>query len=86
MGWNVLFWLLGEMDETVGFDPFDGLEEQAGDDRLDADAGAIFGCLDDEAFVFLVARILPLGHDLDAVADFQWFGAVAGERLFHDRR
>ena len=74
------------MDELVSLDPFDGLEEQARDDRLDADAGAAVGCLDDEAFVFLVARILPLGHDLDAVADLERDGAVAGDRLFHDRR
>ena len=48
--------------------------------------GAIGGSLDDEALVLIVARILPLGHDLDAVADLERFGAVAGDGLFHERR
>jgi hypothetical protein len=69
-----------------GFDPFDGLEEQAGDDCLDAHAGAIFGSLDDEALVLIVTRILPLGHDLDAVTDIERFGGIASNRLSHDRR
>ena len=42
------------MDELVGFDPLDRLEEQAGDDRLNLDPGAIVGCLDDKALVFPV--------------------------------
>ena len=74
------------MDELVGFDPLDRLEEQAGDDRLNSDPGAIVWCLDDKALVFPVAQILPLGHDLNSVADFEGFGAVSGNRLFHDRR
>lgn len=64
------------MDEAVGLDPFDGLEDEAGDVRPNVDPGAIGRGLDDVAFVFLVARILPIGHDLDAVADLEGLGAV----------
>ena len=74
-----------EKGELVGFDPFGGLEEQAGDDRLDADAGAVVGSLDDEALVLIVARILPPGHDLDSVTDLERRVAIARNRLFHDR-
>jgi hypothetical protein len=78
--------ICGEKTQAVGFDPFDGLEEQSGDHRLNADTGAVLGCLDDDARVFLIARILPFRHDLHAVTDFERFGAVAWYRLFHDRR
>ena len=73
----------GEKKQVICLDPFDGLEEQAGDDRLNADPCAVVWSLDDEALVFFVARILPLGHDLDAVADLEGFGPVAGDGLIH---
>ena len=77
------YWLLvGEKKQATCFDPFDGLEEQAGDERLDADPRAVIGCLDHEALVFLIARVLPLGNDLDAVADLERFGAVLGVGCF----
>jgi hypothetical protein len=76
----------GEKIQLIGFDLFAGLEDEDGNDRLDADPGAIVGSLDDEALVLVVARILPFRHDLDAVADLEGFGAVAGDGLFHERR
>ena len=73
-------------DEAVGLDPFAGLEDEVRNDRADANARAVGGSLDDEALVLVVARVLPLGHDLDAVTDLERFGAIAGDRLFHARR
>ena len=71
------------MDEHFGLDPFGGLEDEVGNVCLDADPGAIVGSLEDEALVLIVARILPLGHDLDAVADLEGFCAAAGDGLLH---
>ena len=73
----------GERKQVICLDPFDGLEEQAWDDRLDADPGAVGGSFDDEALVFPVVRILPFGHDLDAVAELERFNTVAGDGLLH---
>jgi hypothetical protein len=47
--------------EAIGFDPFGGLEEQAGDLCLDADLGGVGWGFDDEALVLIVARVLPSG-------------------------
>jgi len=74
------------MDELVGSDPLGGVDDRAGDDCANADPGAIFGTFDDESLLLVVAWILPLEHDLDTVADLEGFGAVAGNRLFHERR
>lgn len=64
------------MDEPFGLDPFGGMDREARDDGADENPGGIDGCLDDETFVRIVARILPLGHDPDVVSDLEGFGAV----------
>ena len=46
---------------------------------------AILGSLTEDTLERVVAWILPLGGDLDAVADLEGFGAVAGDRLLHGR-
>ena len=76
-------WLSGEKNELVGFDPFGGLEDEVRNNGADTDAGGVRRCFNDKALVSIVARILPLGHDLDSVADLERFGAVAGDGLVH---
>ncbi len=49
---------------------------------MNADPGAVVWSLDDESFIAIVARILPLGHDLNAVADLERFGAPRGMGWF----
>lgn len=66
----------GLMDEPFCFDPYGGMDREARDDGADENPGGIGGCLDDETLVRIVARILPLGHDPDAVAGLEGFGTV----------
>jgi len=70
-------------DEAVGFDPFGGVEDEAGDEGADADLSGVRRSFDDEALELFVPRVLPLGNDLHLIADFERLGAVAGDGLVH---
>ncbi len=63
-------WVIGwdeDEDEAVGFDPFGGVEDEAGDEGADADLGGVGWSFDDEALVLVIARVLPFGNDLHTV-------------------
>ena len=58
-------------DEMIGLDPLGGLENEAGNNDDNEDAGAVGGCLDNKALEFVITFVLPLGNDLDAVAELE---------------
>ncbi len=70
------------------FDAGHGVVGEARDDGLDKNPCAVGGSLNDNPLKLVITRILPLGFDADAVADFKGYDDVARDRIVavHDAR
>jgi hypothetical protein len=54
---------------------------ETGDDGLDKNPCAVGRCVDDNALVVVVPRILPLGLDANTITDFKGYGDVARDTI-----